>query len=97
MSAVGEKPKVEIRTLHYALLQWWWAEGVMHDDAYTGKVNDAIDKAVERVCEAYGVTSDTQLRCQWEGVQIYGESLEAVQKAGAELQSVLGRFKYVYF
>ncbi|HBP1602267.1 TPA: hypothetical protein L5U90_003370 [Pseudomonas aeruginosa] len=94
---IAQRPVVETRTEHYACIQWWWKEGFVHDAAYRDKVNTAMQRAVAAVCKRFGVTEDTQLRCQWEGVQIISDELNTARAAGNELAKTLGRFKHVEF
>lgn len=92
-----KRPVVQYSTVHYAFLPWWWNDAFVHDYDYKLKVNLAMEKAVREVCKEFGVTDDTRLCCQWEGVQVYGDDPAAVKAAGKKLAKTLGRFKHIRF
>lgn len=94
---ISQRPIVEVRTEHFALIQWFWKEGYVHDSEYHDKVNAAMQRALDEAREQFDVREDCQLRCQWEGVQVFGSDLEKVKAAGDKLAKTLGRFKYVDF
>lgn len=83
--------------MHYALVQWYWAEGFVHDSDYKDKVETAMRRTIDQACRQYEVEEDTHLCCQFEGFQIQGLDLEQVQAAGKMLAKTLGRFKHVLF
>ncbi len=99
MSTTARIPKssfLSIETVHTATVEWWWSAKALHDDKYTRKVSDAVEKAVEDAIKRHPTVSEnTRLCCQWEGVQLEGPSLLEVTAAGQEVALVLSRFKDV--
>lgn len=94
---ITSRPVAVIETTHSALIQWWWKDQYLHDSAYRERVEDAMQKTLSEVCKIFGVTEDTGLCCQWEGLRIYGDDLEKIKAAGDMLVKTLGRFKHVDF
>lgn len=97
MSLIKDKAVVDIRTVHYAMIQWWWKDSHVHDYEYKVKVNDAMDMTIAFLEEMLDVTNDTRFCCQWEGLQLYSESMEDIQKAAKKLSEKLSQFKFVEF
>ncbi|MFL1449188.1 hypothetical protein ACI77O_12405 [Pseudomonas tritici] len=94
---IASRPVADIRTEHYALIQWWWKDGYVHNSDYKEKVEVAMRRTMVEVVNELHVIDDTSLCCQWEGVQIYGVDIEKVRAAGKLLCKTLGRFKHVEF
>lgn len=88
-------PFASVETIHYGTVEWWWADSVSHDDAYRERVQDAVTKAVDEAEEKFGVQQETRFCTQFEGVQVFAETMQAAQSAAQHIERALRRFKRV--
>lgn len=86
---------LDLRTVHQAVVAWWWDGSVLHDSAYHIKVNDSMATKMRDLEKKYGVTNDTGYCCQFEGMMLFGADREQVAAAGQELAQHLARFKHI--
>ncbi len=82
-----------VETVHQGSVQFWWADGYLHDTAYNLAVKDSMYAKAKELAGKYDVSIDTRFCCQWEGLQFLGEDLQKVKAATRELACHMGRFK----
>ena len=85
----------QIETQHVALIEWWWTDRRLHDDAYKFRVWDTMKEIVKCAEDRFGVEEDTTLASQWEGVLIRGACMGKVQEAARLIVRALRRFRDV--
>lgn len=95
MPRVSKEGFINIQTIHTGDVCWWWTRERLHDYDYKNKVNIAVSSAIRAAEQQYNAYHNTTFCCQWEGVQIVGESLDDVVKAASIIAQALSRFKGV--
>lgn len=93
--AAKGNPFVTSETVHVAQVSYFWTAEKLHDTDYHLGVYDAVRKAVAKAVEKHDVVQNTSHAGQWEGVELFGSSLAAVNAAANDVARVLGRFKGV--
>ncbi len=86
---------LDIETIHYATLSWFWTGKSLYDFDYHIKVNDGVQKKAKVIEQKYDVMINTSFRSQSEGIQFSGTSLEDVRFAGIELAEYLATFSEI--
>lgn len=82
-----------VETVHQGSVQFWWADGYLHDTDYNLSVKESMYAKAKALAEQYDVSIDTRFCCQWEGLQFLGSNLAQVEAATRALACHLGRFK----
>lgn len=92
---VQPSPFVTTKTTHSAQVNYGWSDEFRPAWDQKEVVMDAVDHAANEAAKKHGVQLNSELGCQWEGVEFTGDSLANVISAANDVAQALGMFKSV--